>query len=135
MMLVFQSGDFQDMAFSKTVVLNDVQAVRSVAFHPNGVCYAVGANSKVLRVFPSPGSTSTIDPVTKEVDSYQGGKPSNKVLWAKRDVHKGSIYCIDWSLSGDLIATGSNDKMIKIIPLDPVTQQLKGIIFFHVFPS
>ena len=29
--------------------------------------------------------------------------------------HKGSIYCLAWSPQGDLIATGSNDKTVKIM--------------------
>jgi WD40 repeat protein len=29
--------------------------------------------------------------------------------------HQGSIYCIDWSRTGRLIATGSNDKTIKLL--------------------
>ena len=29
--------------------------------------------------------------------------------------HNGSIYCIDWSRTGRLIATGSNDKTIKLL--------------------
>jgi WD40 repeat protein len=37
------------------------------------------------------------------------------ILQEKRNHHLGSIYCIDWSKSGSMIATGSNDKVIKII--------------------
>ena len=29
--------------------------------------------------------------------------------------HNGSIYCVDWSRTSRLVATGSNDKMIKIL--------------------
>ena len=64
------------------------------------------------------------------VQKQQSAKPPVKPLWSKKDVHKGSIYCVDWSLGGELIATGSNDKMIKIIPVDPITQQLRGKIHF-----
>ena len=33
----------------------------------------------------------------------------------KKNYHKGSIYTLDWSITGKLIATGSNDNLIKII--------------------
>lgn len=36
--------------------LEDTQAVRAVAFHPSGALYAVGSNSKTLRVCAYPES-------------------------------------------------------------------------------
>lgn len=33
-------------------------------------------------------------------------------------LHKGSIYCVGWNATGDLIATGSNDKSIKMMRFD-----------------
>jgi WD40 repeat protein len=44
-------------------------------------------------------------------------KPA-KVLYKKGKHHLGSIYCMGWSPSGKLLATGSNDKLIKIVRLD-----------------
>lgn len=32
--------------------------------------------------------------------------------------HKGSIYCVAWSNHGNLIATGSNDKTIRLMKFD-----------------
>ena len=29
--------------------------------------------------------------------------------------HKGSIYCVAWNSTGDIVATGSNDKSIKMM--------------------
>lgn len=46
--------------------------------------------------------------------------------------HQGSIYCIDWSRSGRFIATGSNDKIVKIFNYeddsDITLQGHKGLI-------
>jgi WD40 repeat protein len=39
------------------------------------------------------------------------------MIFEEKDHHEGSIYCIDWSLSGKLIATGSNDKTIKLMSI------------------
>lgn len=40
--------------FVKVNQLEDTQAVRAVAFHPSGALYAVGSNSKTLRVCAYP---------------------------------------------------------------------------------
>lgn len=40
--------------FVKVHQLEDTQAVRAVAFHPSGALYAVGSNSKTLRVCAYP---------------------------------------------------------------------------------
>lgn len=38
-----------------------------------------------------------------------------KVIFEQQEHHNGSIYCVDWSKTSRLVATGSNDKMIKIL--------------------
>ena len=40
--------------------------------------------------------------------------------------HKGSIYCLAWSPRGDLIATGSNDKTVKLMSFNTGTASLEG---------
>ena len=42
--------DVPDLKFHPVCMLEDASAVRSVSFHPNGSLYAVGANSKMLRI-------------------------------------------------------------------------------------
>lgn len=37
------------------------------------------------------------------------------ILHKKFKHHKGSIYCLTWNPSGELLATGSNDKSIKLM--------------------
>ena len=41
------------------------------------------------------------------------------VLYKKGKHHYGSIYCTAWNPSGNLIATGSNDKTIKLVKFTP----------------
>ena len=38
-----------------------------------------------------------------------------RVLMKRARPHKGSIYCLAWNPLGNLIATGSNDKTVKIM--------------------
>lgn len=45
-------------------------------------------------------------------------KPAS-VLYKKGKHHFGSIYCVAWNTEGDLIATGSNDKTIKLVKFTP----------------
>lgn len=48
------------------------------------------------------------------------------VLFKRTKHHKGSIYCMAWSPQGDLIATGSNDKTVKLMRFNEVQKQLEG---------
>uniref|UniRef100_A0A8D0HS85 WD repeat domain 47 n=1 Tax=Sphenodon punctatus TaxID=8508 RepID=A0A8D0HS85_SPHPU len=97
--------------------LEDTQAVRAVAFHPSGSLYAVGSNSKTLRVCAYP---EVIDP-----SCYN--PPKQPVVRFKRNKHhKGSIYCVAWSPCGQLLATGSNDKYVKVLPFNAETCNATG---------
>ncbi|XP_062437014.1 WD repeat-containing protein 47 isoform X5 [Rhea pennata] len=97
--------------------LEDTQAVRAVAFHPSGSLYAVGSNSKTLRVCAYP---EVIDP-----SAYN--TPKQPVVRFKRNKHhKGSIYCVAWSPCGQLLATGSNDKYVKVLPFNAETCNATG---------
>ena len=37
--------------------------------------------------------------------------------------HDGSIYCADWSRNARLVATGSNDKLIKVLYVPSFEEQ------------
>ena len=44
--------------------------------------------------------------------------PQPTVVFKRNKYHKGSIYCMAWNPLGDIIATGSNDKSIKLLRFD-----------------
>lgn len=48
------------------------------------------------------------------------------VLFKRTRHHKGSIYCMAWTPVGDLMATGSNDKTVKLMKFNPETSNLEG---------
>ncbi|XP_026952116.1 WD repeat-containing protein 47 isoform X3 [Sagmatias obliquidens] len=108
-------GEEDDKTKKQFVCINtleDTQAVRAVAFHPGGGLYAVGSNSKTLRVCAYP---EVIDPSAHDI-------PKQPVVRFKRNKHhKGSIYCVAWSPCGQLLATGSNDKYVKVLPFNAET--------------
>uniref|UniRef100_H2LRB8 CTLH domain-containing protein n=1 Tax=Oryzias latipes TaxID=8090 RepID=H2LRB8_ORYLA len=95
--------------FVKVSQLEDTQAVRAVAFHPSGALYAVGSNSKTLRVCAYPETLTT---------SGSGAVKQPAVRFRRNKHHKGSIYCVTWSHCGQLLATGSNDKFVKVLPFN-----------------
>uniref|UniRef100_A0A3B4YWC0 WD repeat domain 47b n=1 Tax=Seriola lalandi dorsalis TaxID=1841481 RepID=A0A3B4YWC0_SERLL len=92
--------------FIKVNQLEDTQAVRAVAFHPSGALYAVGSNSKTLSVCAYPESLGS------------GAVKQPVVRFRRNKHHKGSIYCVAWSHCGQLLATGSNDKYVKVLPFN-----------------
>ena len=103
----------EDVTRSPTFIplasLEDVQAIRAIDVHPTGRYFAVGSNSKMLRVCAYP----ELKPRSKDFITQPA-----KVLLKKGKHHLGSIYCVGWSPSGRLVATGSNDKVIKVLQLD-----------------
>uniref|UniRef100_A0A3B4AYC9 WDR47 cross-over region domain-containing protein n=1 Tax=Periophthalmus magnuspinnatus TaxID=409849 RepID=A0A3B4AYC9_9GOBI len=110
-------GDKSKALFVPVHTLEDSQAVRAVAFHPSGALYAVGSNSKTLRVCAYP---ETID--------KSGSSPvkAPTVRFKRNKHHKGSIYCVAWSHCGQLLATGSNDKYVKVLPFSAETCNATG---------
>lgn len=112
-------GDANDNRprFIAVTTLEDVQAVRCAEFHPQGNIYAVGSNSKTLRICAYP----KLSDLREDHATYQ---PT--VLFKRTRHHKGSIYCMAWTPVGDLMATGSNDKTVKLMRFNPDTSNLEG---------
>lgn len=103
--------------FKPVTVLEDLQAVRCAEFHPNGKLYAVGSNTKTLRICSYP----------KIEDVKDNSAPTAPTVLLKRTKHhKGSIYCLAWSPAGDLLATGSNDKTVKLMAFNTHACNLEG---------
>ncbi|KAJ8270297.1 hypothetical protein GJAV_G00112670 [Gymnothorax javanicus] len=110
-------GDKSKANFVAVSTLEDTQAVRAVAFHPTGALYAVGSNSKTLRVCAYPD----------DLDTSGVGTSKQPIVRFKRNKHhKGSIYCVAWSPCGQLLATGSNDKFVKVLPFNPESCNATG---------
>ncbi|KAG7313185.1 hypothetical protein JYU34_000279 [Plutella xylostella] len=103
--------------FKPVTVLEDLQAVRCAEFHPNGKLYAVGSNTKTLRICTYP-----------KIENVKANSESTAptVLLKRTKHHKGSIYCLAWSPAGDLLATGSNDKTVKLMRFNSHACNLEG---------
>ncbi|XP_028407696.1 WD repeat-containing protein 47-like [Dendronephthya gigantea] len=108
---LLQESSNVPLHFHKSAKLADTQAIRAVAFHPNGKYFAVGTNSKALKICCKNVSPSYFD--GNEQDT-----PDLEVVCQKTSIHKGSVYCVAFSSNGDIIATGSNDKTVKLLRFD-----------------
>ena len=106
--------------FLPICVIEDSQAIRTIDIHPSGNFYVVGTNSKQLRVCAYP----SLDDIRPEQHLCKQAS----VLYKKGKHHYGSIYCSAWNQRGDLIATGSNDKTIKLIHFNPELLEVDGKI-------
>ncbi|XP_042903745.1 WD repeat-containing protein 47 isoform X2 [Parasteatoda tepidariorum] len=104
--------------FIAVTQLEDEQAIRSVEFHPSGKFYAVGSNTKALRICGYPNCKDL------RID-HEPREPN--ILYKRQKQHKGSIYCMAWNATGDLLATGSNDKTVKLMRFNSSTCQLEDI--------
>lgn len=73
--------------------------IRTVSWSPapHGPYFAIGTTGRALRL--------------AGVDQGQRIRILNSV----EEMHAGSVYDIAWNASGDVIATGSNDKTVKIV--------------------
>ena len=59
---------------------------------------------------------------------------SAPVVDQRASYHKSSVFCMAWNPLGDLLATGSNDKTVKLAGFDSQRQTLTGI-FSTLFVS
>jgi len=82
--------------FALVAALNESHPIRTVEFSKSGSHFTVGTNSKALRICKLSGT-------------------SIEVVYERPMHHHGSVYCSSWNASSTLIATGSNDKTVKII--------------------
>ncbi|XP_050425003.1 WD repeat-containing protein 47 isoform X3 [Adelges cooleyi] len=114
---IYSNDNGSKPRFMAVTRLEDVQAVRCAEFHPHGSVYAVGSNSKTLRICAYPK-------VTDIRENHVAQQPT--VLFKRTRHHKGSIYCMAWTPDGSLIATGSNDKTVKLMKFNPETSNLEG---------
>ncbi|XP_031786903.1 WD repeat-containing protein 47 isoform X3 [Nasonia vitripennis] len=110
--------------FVAVTALEDVQAVRCAEFHPHGKLYAVGSNSKTLRICAYPKLHDVRFKAFTAREDHQTYQPT--VLFKRTKHHKGSIYCLAWTPDGQLMATGSNDKTVKLMRFNADNSNLEG---------
>lgn len=61
-----------------------------------------------------------------ELNRKSSGAEQADVVYTSAKHHRGSIYCVSWNESGTLIATGSNDKTVRVSQFCNETLQAVG---------
>ncbi|CAN0165344.1 unnamed protein product [Scytosiphon promiscuus] len=103
--------------FVPTVVLTGSHPVRSVGFSADGGLFAAGSNDRRLRVCKTP-SEADLSSNTNMANSDSGLKVwSSEEVVRRENLHRGSIYCLAFSPDSSLLATGSNDKTVRLLKL------------------
>ena len=120
----YYNYDITSLSLKK--VIEDSHPIRCCCFSPKGDYFAIGTNSKCLKIYDL---THILDNFIKRNNIYaqinnnmtsflsnsKATKETIGMVFEQKNHHYGSIFCIDWSSSGKLLATGSNDKTIKLI--------------------
>ena len=104
---------YDPTSFYLGALLVDPQPIRASSFNPKGDHLVIGTNSRSLKIYDMSALASIFSSNNKK--NNQEPSPSLPLLFEKANHHQGSIYTLDWSKTGKLIASGSNDKIIKII--------------------
>ena len=111
----FSKYDISSYDLSK--VIEDSHPIRTSCFSPKGDCLAIGTNSRSLKIY-------SLSHVLSNFKKYTGINTSTKMplIFEQKNHHLGSLYCLDWSVSGRLLASGSNDKVIKLMVVPPLSE-------------
>jgi WD40 repeat protein len=101
---------FDPRLLQEATRLEDAQPIRASVFNSSGEYFILGTNSKSLKVC---SLHNIVDDLL--YNQHQGRKQAIDVVFEMKNVHMGSVYCVDWSKSGTQIASGSNDKTIRVV--------------------
>ena len=117
---------YDPSSFSMDSLIVDSKAIRALSFSQNGKILTIGTNSKSLKLYD-------FTPINDKFLMHNNNSSSDefislKLLFEKPNHHAGSIYCLDFSPNDKLIATGSNDKMIKIFVIPDFNENMKEIL-------
>ena len=124
--------DYDINSLTLKKVISDTHPIRCCCFSPKGDYFAIGTNSKSVKIYDL---SYILDSFSKKINNMlytqippnkqnntnsilsntKLNKESISLFYEQKNYHFGSIFSIDWSPSGRLIATGSNDKTIKLM--------------------
>ena len=104
-------------SYDLSKIIEDSHPIRTSCFSPKGDCLAIGTNSKSLKIY-------SLSHVLNNFKKYSGVNSNTKMplIFEQKNHHSGSIYCLDWSVSGRLLASGSNDRIIKLIVVPQLSE-------------
>lgn len=115
--------DYDICTLTERKVITDTHPIRTSCFSPQGDYFSVGTNSKSVKIFHIKPALEKFNKKNsynfksnfKNSKSTISSMDDIKMVFEQKNHHMGSIYCLDWSVSGRLIASGSNDKTVKLM--------------------
>ena len=110
-------GKYDISSYDLSEIIEDSHPIRTSCFSPKGDCLAIGTNSKCLKIY-------SLSHVLSDFKKYIkiSSKTKMPLIFEQKNHHMGSIYCLDWSVSGRLLASGSNDKLIKLMVVPELSE-------------
>ena len=104
-------------SYDLSEIIEDSHPIRASCFSPKGDCLAIGTNSRSLKIY-------SLSHVLSDFKKYIKitSKTKMPLIFEQKNHHMGSIYCLDWSVSGRLLASGSNDKNIKLMVVPELSE-------------
>ena len=101
---------YEISSFSLSKIILDSHPIRTSCFSPKGEYFSIGTNSKSIKIF-------SLNNILENFHKYKKITKDTPLpkLFEQKNHHLGSIYCLDWSVSGRLLASGSNDKIVKLM--------------------
>ena len=109
----FYNYDITSLTLKK--VIEDTLPIRCCCFSPKGDYFAIGTNSKSVKIFDLSYILDNFNKRNSYLKKATTQRETIGMIFEQKKHHGGSIYCVDWSASGKLLATGSNDKTIKLM--------------------
>jgi len=104
-------------SYDLSEIIEDSHPIRTSCFSPKGDCLAIGTNSRSLKIYSLIHVLSDFKKYIKITT-----KTKMPLIFEQKNHHLGSIYCLDWSVSGRLLASGSNDKNIKLMVVPELSE-------------
>jgi hypothetical protein len=103
-------------ALTPTIIFHDNSPLRCISLSSaysdsNNIVAAIGSNSKKIHIVNIDVSNSMAN------SSIANNQISSNVtvMADLKDIHNGSVYSCDWSPNSEILASGSNDKTIRLI--------------------
>jgi WD40 repeat protein len=121
------SSSFHDYRVFSEIVAS--HAIRAVSISPDGTRIAIGTNGRHLQVVATPmlEQARKVHSLTIEEGGEEGKKIENdnnssilikpRILTEHSKLHLGSVYDVAWSDDSRMLATCSNDMMVKAMKI------------------
>jgi WD40 repeat protein len=108
----------------------NILGVSSAPPAPDAVKVAIGSNAKSIYTFAYARDQLA---TSRNLGIIDGPGPGVTLLAELKNIHTGSVYCMDWHEGAGLLVSGSNDKAVRLSKYDSSPQLAVLQAFLGVF--